>query len=402
MTVLTLITLTGHKRGSESEPFTQSHSIPINAFCSLPLEMAGSNGSSLMGWINAFETFWDRTHPLKFPLQVCLRKTTMQISKPVAFTNSLSSFCSSAIIKNNKGSASSSASLCSEGGLPSWEVVQMLDIGYTWFEYLPLYVSKKLHCVNLINVCGSCVEWQLHIYISYILIVGLDGSQLTLGLRKESTITVTLRPIDQQSNSAPWQLASQARCQEGCLAAEHLHQGLQKLEFWRTQQHIVTSVLSRLAGQGRRENKSPTAIFPLSQKQVANPPTTWRVSWVLGDAVFCRAQGAILLQIDERSGRVSWSGDQRQTSWVPRKFTKPVVIWRFPNMRVTPRIIHVYMIFHEINHYKPSILVVPPVYGKPHMLLVDISQSVSPRQPQPHRIPPFFLGSHSESSLLVW
>ena len=143
MTVLTLITLTGHKRGSESEPFTQSHSIPINAFCSLPLEMAGSNGSSLMGWINAFETFWDRTHPLKFPLQVCLRKTTMQISKPVAFTNSLSSFCSSAIIKNNKGSASSSASLCSEGGLPSWEVVQMLDIGYTWFEYLPFMWAKN-------------------------------------------------------------------------------------------------------------------------------------------------------------------------------------------------------------------------------------------------------------------
>lgn len=235
----------------------------------------------------------------------------------------------------------------------------------------------------------AVLPWQLHIYISYILIVGLDGSQLTLGLRKESTITVTLRPIDQCTLATrfPGEMPGGLF---GCRTSPSRPSETAGV-LTDPAAHRFCPGLSRLAGQGRRENKSPTAIFPLlSQKQVANPPTTWReVSWVLG-AVFCRAQGAILLQIDERSGRVSWSGDQRQTSWVPRKFTKPVVIWRFPNMRVTPRIIHVYMIFHEINHYKP------------HMLLVDISQSVSPRQPQPHRIPPFFLGSHSESSLLVW
>ena len=148
MTVLTLITLTGHKRG-ESEPFTQSHSVPINVFGSLPLEIAVSNDWNILGPHTSPQVSITSLSPQNYFNVNC--KSSCIYEKL-----GLSSFCCSAITKNNKGSASSSASLCWEGGLPSWEIVQMLDMGYTWFEYLLLCVSKKTFAVWTWSTSG----WQ--------------------------------------------------------------------------------------------------------------------------------------------------------------------------------------------------------------------------------------------------
>lgn len=199
----------------------------------------------------------------------------------------------------------------------------------------------------------AVLPWQLQII--YILIVGLDGSQLTLGLRKEEHVNNRhpsphrpVRPTVHLGNSLPRRDARRAvwlpnisiKAFRNCWSSDGLS----------PEHRFCPALLDKAEGRTNR----PLPSFLCCHPTVANPPTTWREVrsqlGMLGDAVFCRAQGAFLLQSDERSGRVSWSGDQPQTSWVPRKFTKPVVIWRFPNMRVTPRIIHVSRIFHEINH----------------------------------------------------
>ena len=149
------------------------------------------------------------------------------------------------------------------------------------------------------------------------------------------------------------------------------------------------AVLSRLAGQGRGENRSPTAIFPLlhtprhptvgaSKNTSEHIPQPLEVSPVFGDAV---AQGAILLQIDERSGRVSWSGDK--CLGVSESSPNLLLHGVFPQFQ---------WIF-LISPIKIAICryLVSPTFRQTHVLSQHVSSAVSP-QPQPHRIPLFFLG----------